>query len=73
MPADGAANETAVYRVTEESGNWVARKLTVACGDVIDNRIAVRVGLGETLRPGDRVVSRGIHRLHDGQAIRVID
>ena len=73
VPAGGAANETAVYRVTEESGNWVARKLTVACGDVIDNRIAVRVGQGETLRPGDRVVSRGIHRLHDGQAIRVID
>ena len=73
VPTEGAAGETAVYRVTEERGESVARKVTVVFGDVIDNRVSVRVGKGEMLQAGDKIVSRGLHRLHDGQAIRVIE
>jgi RND family efflux transporter MFP subunit len=64
----------AVYRVENEGGRRVVRRVPVAFDDVLDNRVVVRVdaeGLG--LRPGDRVVAAGVHRLSDGQAVQVAE
>jgi multidrug efflux pump subunit AcrA (membrane-fusion protein) len=40
---------------------------------VLDNRVAVRDGGPDGLKPGDRVVATGIHRLHDGEAVLVVE
>ncbi len=67
-----------VYRVTQEHGQAVVKQVPVAFDDVLDNRVAIRLdsdesGTGTGLRPGDRVVATGIHRLHDGEAVKVAD
>ena len=40
---------------------------------MLDNRVAVRVGGPGGLAPGDRVVVAGIHRLHDGEPVLVVE
>jgi RND family efflux transporter MFP subunit len=63
-----------VYRVVEEDGRDVVRTTPVVFEDVLDNRIAVRLdGQAGALRDGDRVVATGTHRLHDGQAVQVVE
>jgi len=66
-----------VYRVTETDGRTIVKEIPVAFDDVLDNRVAVRMNLGEPggsgLRPGDRVVATGIHRLHDGEVVKVAE
>ena len=65
---------TVVYRVGDEGGRPTVRQVAVAFGDVVDNRVAVRLDpAGAGLRPGDRVVATGVHRLHDGETIRVAE
>lgn len=59
-----------VFKVSEESGRTVARKVEVGLGEVVDNRIEVRVGPDGPLRAGDRIIVAGVHRLHDGQDVR---
>ncbi|HVA48848.1 MAG TPA: efflux RND transporter periplasmic adaptor subunit [Pirellulales bacterium] len=60
-----------VFRVTEESGQPVVRRVLVEFDDVIDNRVTIKVGDGASLEPGDRVVATGTHRLYDGQRVVV--
>lgn len=73
VTSDRDVTRTAVYRLEDESGKTVARKIEVDCGDLIDNRVVVQVGKGQTLKEGDRVVLGGLHRLHDGQAVHLVD
>jgi multidrug efflux pump subunit AcrA (membrane-fusion protein) len=62
-----------VYRVADEGGRATARQVSVEFVAVLDNRVAVRVGGPDGLKPGDRVVATGIHRLHDGEAVLVVE
>ncbi len=68
----GADRATVVYRVEDHDGKTTARQVAVTYDDVVDNRITIRVDpAGGGLRPGDRVVATGVHRLHDGEAVKV--
>ncbi len=60
-----------VFRVVEEGGQSLVRRVPVEFDDVVDNRIAVRLTAGAGLGAGDRVVATGTHRLHDGQPVQV--
>ncbi len=62
-----------VYRVVQEDGHAVARQVPVAFTDVLDNKVVVRESEPGGLRSGDVVVATGLHRLRDGQAVRVIE
>jgi len=67
-----------VYRLTQHNGQAIVKQVPVAFDDVLDNRVAIRLGSGDTgpdsgLRPGDKVVATGIHRLHDGEAVKAAD
>jgi RND family efflux transporter MFP subunit len=62
-----------VYRVESEGGKSVVRQVPMAFDDVLDNRVALRMGEPDGLRPGDRVVATGVHRLRDGQAVNVVE
>lgn len=71
MAAGETAGTGAVYRVEKDGETTVARLVPVEFEDVLDDRVAVRVSADKDgLRPGDRVVSAGVHRLHDGEAVR---
>ncbi len=70
----GPDRATMVYRVEGEGDKATARQVPVAFDDVVDNRVAIRLDpAGTGLRPGDRVVATGVHRLHDGEAIKVAE
>ncbi len=60
-----------VFRVVERDGKSIAESVPVRFDNVLDNRVAVRLDATTLLKPGDRVVSTGTHRLHDGQAVQV--
>jgi RND family efflux transporter MFP subunit len=60
-----------VFRVAEENGRAVVRRVPVEFDDLIDNRVTVQVGDGASLQPGDCVVATGTHRLHDGQQVQI--
>jgi multidrug efflux pump subunit AcrA (membrane-fusion protein) len=62
-----------VFRVMEEGGRSFVHRTPVEFDDVIDNQVTVNVGDGTSLKPGDRVVVTGTHRLYDGQQIVVED
>lgn len=62
-----------VYRVEDEDGRAVVRRVPLGFDDVLDNRVAVRMGESDGLRPGDQVVATGVHRLRDGQPVRVVE
>jgi len=62
-----------VYRVEDEGGRSVIRKVPMTFDDVLDNKVAVHLGDVGGLRPGDQVVATGIHRLRDGQTVRVVE
>jgi multidrug efflux pump subunit AcrA (membrane-fusion protein) len=63
---------TSVYRLEDDGGRSVVRQVPLRFDDVLDNKIAVRVDSPSGLRPGDRVVAFGVHRLHDGLAVHVV-
>jgi RND family efflux transporter MFP subunit len=60
-----------VFRVVEEGGRSLVRPVPVEFDDVVDNRVAVRLAAGDGLKPGDRVVVTGTHRLYDGQPVHI--
>ena len=60
-----------VFRITDEGGQLIVRRVPLEFDDVIDNRVAVSLGDGAALKPGDRVVVTGTHRLHDGQPVTI--
>ena len=43
--------------------------------DVLDNRLAVRLDpeTADGLRPGDLAVATGVHRLRDGEVVKVAE
>lgn len=70
----GADRATVVYRVEEGRDGTIARQVPVEFADVMDNRVAIRLDpAGAGLRPGDRVVATGVHRLHDGAAVKIAE
>jgi len=62
-----------VYRVEDEAGNPVVRRVPLGFDGVLDNKVAARIGESGGLHPGDRVVATGVHRLRDGQPVQVIE
>jgi RND family efflux transporter MFP subunit len=60
-----------VFRVVEKGGRSLARRAPAEFDDVVDNRVAVRLAAGDVLKPGDRVVATGTHRLYDGQPVHI--
>ena len=62
-----------VFRVVKESGALVVRETPVSLEGILDNRAVIRVGPGERVTAGDRVVARGVHRLYDGQPVSIAD
>ncbi|MFM8932229.1 MAG: hypothetical protein ACKOS8_10175, partial [Gemmataceae bacterium] len=60
-----------VFRVVEREGKSVAEIVPVWFDNVLDNRVAVSLDATALLKPGDRVVSTGTHRLHEGQPVQV--
>jgi RND family efflux transporter MFP subunit len=62
-----------VYRLGDEGGRSIVRAIPLTFDDVLDNKVAVRLGELGGLQVGDRVVATGIHRLRDGQAVRVVE
>jgi multidrug efflux pump subunit AcrA (membrane-fusion protein) len=62
-----------VYRVESSEGKSIARLVQVSLDDVVDNRVAVRVGADNPLKKGDRIVATGIHRLHEGEAVQIVE
>ncbi|WP_435010714.1 efflux RND transporter periplasmic adaptor subunit [Tundrisphaera lichenicola] len=68
-----SARSLAVYRIEDEGGKDVVRLVSMSFDEVLDNKVAVRVDTEAGLRPGDRVVATGIHRLRDGQEVRVVE
>lgn len=60
-----------VFRVVERDGRSIAESVPVRFDDVLDNRVALRLDATAALKPGDRVVTTGTHRLHDGQPVQV--
>jgi RND family efflux transporter MFP subunit len=68
-----SGQELVVYRVDDEGGKSIVRRVPMAFSDVLDNKVAVRLGESAGLKPGDRVVATGIHRLRDGQAVRIVE
>ncbi|WP_406698921.1 efflux RND transporter periplasmic adaptor subunit [Singulisphaera sp. Ch08] len=73
VAAGPSAQSLKVYRVEDEGGKSVVREVPMAFDDVLDNKISLRMGVDNSLRPGDRVVASGVHRLRDGQAVRVVE
>ena len=73
--AAGEGRTIAVYRVSSEGGKSVARRVPVGFDDVLDNRLAVRLDpeTADGLRPGDLVVATGVHRLRDGEVVKVAE
>jgi RND family efflux transporter MFP subunit len=72
--AQGASvNELVVYRIEDEGGRTIIRQVPMTFDDVLDNKVAVHLGEAGGLKPGDRVVATGIHRLRDGQTVRVVE
>jgi RND family efflux transporter MFP subunit len=69
----GGAGRYEVFRVVREGGRTLARRTAVEFDDVVDNRVAVRLGSGADpgLVIGDRIVATGNHRLEDGQPVQI--
>ena len=72
-PGTTRAKPFEVYRATSENGKTLAQRIPVTLEAVVDNRVAVRVGPDEILKPGDSIIATGIHRLHDGEAVQVVE
>ncbi len=68
-----AAGDHVVFKVASEGGNEVARRCLVAIAGIADDRIQISPGGTTDLTPGDRIVTVGAGRLHDGQVVRVLD
>lgn len=75
VAAGSSARSLVVYRVEDEGGRPVVREVPMAFDDVLDNKVAIRMSHDDNdgLRPGDRVVATGVHRLRDGQSVRVVE
>jgi RND family efflux transporter MFP subunit len=72
-PGAGAGKLFQVYRANSENGKVLAQRIPVTLEAVLDNRVAIRIGPDDSLKPGDRVVATGIHRLHDGEELLVVE
>ncbi len=72
-PGSKANQEFDVYRVETREGKSIARLASVSLDEVVDNRVAVRLGGASKLKVGDKVVATGIHRLHEGEAVQVVE
>ena len=69
-PGDSPGSLT-VFRVDGEGDHAVVRRAPITFDDVLDNKVSAR--MGGFLRPGDRVVTTGVHRLRDGQDVRIVE
>jgi RND family efflux transporter MFP subunit len=72
-PGSAGNQRFEVYRVESREGKSIARLVNVSLDDVVDNRVAVRVGVDDPLKAGDRIIAAGIHRLHEGEAVQIVE
>lgn len=70
---DDSGKSYVVYRLVERDGHPAVQRVPIEVEGVMDNRIAVRLGTSGGLAPGDRVIATGIHRLHDGEPVQVVE
>jgi len=68
----GPDGSMVVYRVVEENGRSLARGVPVILNGILDNRVAVELGGRSRLALGDRFVVTGVHRIHDGEVVQVV-
>jgi multidrug efflux system membrane fusion protein len=68
----GPDGSMVVYRVVEENGRSLARGVPVILNGILDNRVAVELGGRRRLALGDRFVVTGVHRIHDGEVVQVV-
>lgn len=63
-----------IFKIVAESDNAKLERVPVAISDVFDNQVAIQLPTGDTaaLKLGDKVVSTGVHRLYDGQSVKVV-
>lgn len=68
---------TTVFLVTKVDGKLLARQIPVGVVDVLDNKLAIRIGPPDPkwsgLKVGDQIVGTGVHRLHDGDLVRIAE
>jgi RND family efflux transporter MFP subunit len=71
VSAGDAPGQLAVFRLERSDGRSIIRRIPVNFDDLLDNKVAVR--MGEQLVPGDKIVATGVHRLRDGQDVHVVE
>lgn len=61
-------------RIAQEAGQLLLRRIPIEIRDVLDNQVAVQLPLASdhSLKLGDEIVSTGVHRLRDGQQVRIV-
>ena len=68
---------TTVFLVTKVDGKLLAQQIPVGVVDVLDNKRAIRIGPPDPkwggLKVGDQIVGTGVHRLHDGDLVRIAE
>ncbi len=68
---------TTVFLVTKVDGKLLAQQIPVGVVDVLDNKLAIRIGPPDPkwggLKVGDQIVGTGVHRLHDGDLVRIAE
>ena len=66
--------QTGVFRISSEADSTKVNRVPVTISDVFDNQVAIQVPTGESaaLKLGDKVVSTGVHRLYDGQLVKIV-
>ncbi len=68
----GPDGSMVVYRIVEENGRSLARRVPVILNGILDNRVAVELGGRSRLALGDRFVVTGVHRIHDGEVVQIV-
>jgi RND family efflux transporter MFP subunit len=68
---------TTVFLVNKVDGKLLAQQIPVGVVDVLDNKLAIRIGPPDPkwggLKVGDQIVGTGVHRLHDGDLVRIAE
>ena len=68
---------TTVFLVAKSGGKMIAKQIPVGVVDVLDNRLAIRIEPGDlnpgSVKVGDQIVGTGVHRLHDGDLVRIAE
>lgn len=62
-----------VFQIVAEAEGSKVNRVPVTISDVFDNQVAIRFASGDqSLKLGDTIVSTGVHRLYDGQSVKIV-